>query len=408
MFKGIPNCFKDLSEDYFTKPSLQMFCKENELNTSEDKYELISSIETFGMELEDNEEKVLMWVEDALKEGVKHIILRKCIIPSTLKNKSMERWEEFLKTKLKDIDQTYLIGSKHKNEITCLSYILEEDNDIVNKICFTFSILLDEIKSKDAPAKTIIYPIFVDLDLKNGYVVARAKSKSNMYKYTIDDNGEHERDLEKANAFNLMIETIDRLVKDIELELESIDKSRNRFSKYLYEIISECTQTPKDIDLIVKKEEECVKNFIEDFFERNSINEISNNNFQNAKEDMSIFIEKYLAINIGNIEIFKDNRYAYPIKIAATDSELSSIEESTFNKRPLQATAMFYDNKKVLTREKKCDKVSLLFKREKRTYITNDYFLINFEVKRGYCLLQSSSYLLEGEIQNVLSRVIRN
>lgn len=404
----IPFCFKDKSEDYLTKPVLQKFCNENNLPTSEDKIELIKYIEEFANKNTENEKMVLEWLEVVLKEGVKHILARKCYIPKEYVNTTFEEWEKLIDNKFEEMSNSYLIYSKHINKIQYLSFVMEENANIVETISFTCSILLAEKKLKNSEFQYIIYPIFVDIDVKNGYIIGRAKSKSNIYEYTIGENGKKCNNEEKANTFKLIRRAVESIASILDIQLESKDKAKDRWGQKFYKIIEECTKTPKEISDIIVREEKYIDSFINNFFDRNEINPILGDNYKKAKEDLEIFIEKYLATNIGNEDIFKEDRYGYPVRIAATDTDLTSVEQSSFNKRPLQATSVFYDNKKILVRRKQCDRITLLYKRDKQKYMSNDEFLMTGEIKKGYCVIQSLTYLLEEDIQDVLSRIIRD
>ena len=200
---------------------------------------------------------------------------------------------------------------------------------------------------------------------------------------------------------------MNEIALSLDITYETKDRSRHIWSSNFYELINECTQTPEEVEFDINGEEAIIEEFIQNFFVRHNISPINKDNYIKAKEDIKLFMEKYLAINLDNEAVFKENRVAYPIKIATTDTDLTSVEQCTANRRPLQASPVFYDNKKILLRRKQCDKISLVFKREKKTYITNDEFVITLEVKGGYCVIQTVSYLFEEDIQDVLSRVIR-
>lgn len=403
----IPLCFKDKGEYYLTTGPLQVFCKNNKLPTNEDRTELIKYIEKFANENEDNQIIVLEWLEELLKEGVKHIYVRKCFFPSYLEECTEEVLESIIKEKLGDIEQEYIIGGTHSNQLKCLSYTYEYNEDKISKICFTYSMMLAELKKGKTSHNKIIYPIFIDIDFNNKVVIGRAKSKNGIYEFKYGDQGQFIPNIEKANTFKLVTKIMNEIALSLDITYETKDRSRHIWSSNFYELINECTQTPEEVEFAINGEEAIIEEFIQNFFVRHNISPINKDNYIKAKEDIKLFMEKYLAINLDNEAVFKENRVAYPIKIATTDTDLTSVEQCTANRRPLQASPVFYDNKKILLRRKQCDKISLVFKREKKTYITNDEFVITLEVKGGYCVIQTVSYLLEEDIQDVLSRVIR-
>lgn len=403
----IPFCFTDKGEDYLTKGPLQKFCKKHELPTSEDKGDLINYIVEFANKNSSNEEIVLEWLEGVLKEGVKHIFIKRCDIPKIFEEYNEDRLEKVIEETFGAIEQSYIIGSSHENTLKCLSYTYEYENDKISKICFTYSIMLAELKKGKTSYNKIIYPIYVDVDFNNKVIIGRAKSKNTIYEYIIGQQGELIPDNEKANTFKLVTRAMHEVANNLGIIYESKDKSRYMWGGKFFELIEECTETPKEIKEAICREKDNVENFIIDFFGRHNISPIYKDNYEKAKEDLNLFMEKYLAINLDNEEVFKENRVAYPIKIAATDTDLTSVEQTTANRRPLQASPVFYDNKKILLRRRQCDKSSLVFKRDKQKYILTDEFVVTLEVKGGYCVIQTVSYLLEEDIQNVLLRIIR-
>ena len=155
-------------------------------------------------------------------------------------------------------------------------------------------------------------------------------------------------------------------------------------------------------------EEECHRiKFVKSFLERQKIDLLRGENYKNALEDLAVLMEKYISINYEDKNIFTRDRYAYPIQISATDDDSSSVEETSLDDKPLQCTPIFFDNKKVIQKQKKCDDVVMVFKREVRTYFTNSTFQAIIEVKRGAMHIDLRKYVLEEDIENVLSRIIR-
>lgn len=404
----IPISFRDKNENYLTKGSLQKFCKKHKLPTSEDKMDLIAYIEEFASLNSDNEEIVLEWLETVLKEGAKHIIIRKCDIPKVYQEYTEKRWEEFIDNQFGEIPQQFICGGVHYNTHKCLNYQFEytEDNKL-KSIDFSYTIELLEYKKGVSTPQKITYPIFVDVDLINKVMIGRVKSKNNIYEYVLEGDGYPRPNIDKAQPFKLVTRIMHEIADNLLISFESIEKSKSRWASNLFELINECTQTPPEIINAINTEQNNINSFITGFFERHNISLIERENLIKAREDLNIFMEKFLSINLGNEEIFKEGRIAYPVRIAATDTDYTSVEQSTSNRRPLQATAVFYDNKKILLRQKQCDKISMVFKREKQPYFTNEEFLIIFEIKKGYCLIKSESYLLEEDIQDVLLRIIR-
>ena len=227
--------------------------------------------------------------------------------------------------------------------------------------------------------------------------------------YHIDENGNDLTVGDSTDCEKLRIECFNIITsKILFLQIMCGANTMDSFKRKVHRMIDECTKTPKEISDKINSEEINIEKFVKNFFEEHGISFVERDNFKNATEDIKIFMEKYLSISQSNKNIFTENRYAYPIRIGATDSELSSVDEVSSDQTPLQCTSIFFDNKKILNKERKCDHVKFIFVRNKIKYFTMETFPVNIEVKRGYLYLEFKQYTLEEDIENVLSRIIRN
>ena len=403
---NIPNSFRSHTEDYLTLPVLKTFGHANKLDTTEDKYELIDSIQKFANINAENEEKVLQWLDDILKEGTKHIFIQKAIIARNI-TREKEYWVDLIKKGFNYNRYNYLAKSVSVNYFKLQSYKLVLNGEgVINSINFIFTILLHETKGADLTPDKIIYPIFLDLDLDNGYITGRCKSKANVYK--IVSEASSDREGERVTAFNIFKELNEYTKRIMGYSFETKDRSVHRFKSKLYTILDTCTKTPIEINSKLISQKKTIEEFILEFMGKFNIDIAMNNNFNYAYADLHNFMEKYISINYEDKSIFTKDRFAYPVKISATDTDLASVEETSYDYKPLQSSPVFYDNKKIIEREKKCDSFSLMFIREKKTYFTSKPYMVKFDIKQGFCVLQFSSYVLEEEIQNVLSKIIGN
>ena len=82
--------------------------------------------------------------------------------------------------------------------------------------------------------------------------------------------------------------------------------------------------------------------------------------------DVLNLVEKYLSISYPDKSIFIDGRDAYPLKIIATDEEESHLEQASGLERPLQSKAIFFDNKKMMQKNRKCDGVIFSFEKKEK------------------------------------------
>lgn len=126
-----------------------------------------------------------------------------------------------------------------------------------------------------------------------------------------------------------------------------------------------------------------------------------------AAEDIKIFIEKYIAISVLKEEVFKNDRAAYLVKFVSNDiQDRTRVDTSSAIDRPLQATAAFYDNKKSVIVNRKCEVLNLCFKREKKYYPKT--FSVQFSSYNGSGYIKIMQYADEEDIQRVLQDVFEN
>lgn len=407
MFKDIPSSLKDKNEDYLIINKLQEFCKENLISTSSiDKVDLTKCIIDFAKINEENSDTVCNWLDETFKEGIKRILIAKIGNIRSLKNKCEEEWLKLIQETFNINKSMSIVNKKHNPNIELCGYNFIKNNEKISIVSLFFSILLKEQKMKGSPYKTIIYPIFIDIYLEKGYIVGRAKSKSSIFKFfnehDIDEN------FESTNYEKLIIETFNILYNAFSIIPETIESSMHTFKSAIHLMVEECTETPKVINDRLESELEYRKNFVKEFFRRQSISFIEEDYYKNALRDIEILMEKYLSISSTDKSIFTNDRYAYPVQISATDSDFSSVDESSLEGKPLQCTPIFFDNKKLIQKEKKCDNVAFIFKRQPKTYFPRKDFSVELEVKKGYMYLDFRKYVLEEDIQNVLSRIIRS
>lgn len=137
----------------------------------------------------------------------------------------------------------------------------------------------------------------------------------------------------------------------------------------LYKLYDSYSVTPADITKKIDGQKNLIQNFVDLMF---SNLELDIRNKEKALKDLEIFMEKFIAINGNNEDIFTKDRFAYLVKISSDDeSELTSIDaKSHDNTVPLQCTEAFYDSKKSVISGRKCRKLSMVFKRNENTSFT--------------------------------------
>lgn len=123
--------------------------------------------------------------------------------------------------------------------------------------------------------------------------------------------------------------------------------------------------------------------------------------------DIKNLAEKYLSITWSDKNIFIKDREAYPTRLSATDEEESKIDQSAATiDDPLQSKEVFFDNKRMLQNQKRCEGLTLIWKRRDRTYYSDPAFPVRFSEKGGTCTLSFKKYVAEEDIQHVLFAII--
>lgn len=401
----IPSCFTKENESYITLPILRKFCKSHKLSTTDTRSELLAEIIQFGEKNDENKQIVKEWMESVLKEGIKHIYLRKVYSEdNTMELLKKDATSKVVLSKVfAGCPQKFIIDCKSDKQLKLQSYVKFTDGkDKIDRIEFYFTIILLE-KNLEEIGERIIYPVYVDIDLLNGCIIGRGKSKANIYYCGEDEDIIHEEN--RTSVEKIVIKAIEYIRTTLSLSYEAKERSYANIKRNLYDMLMEFSFTPEEIENSINDCDEKLNNFISDVFKDLNINPYRN--FDKAKHDLRIFLEKYISINHPDQAIFMDDREAYPIKLIATDSELTKVEATTSNKEPLQCKEKFFDNKKSLEYEKTCDGIVLCYNRIETKYFGTDPYVVKLILNKGFCVVKFESYVEEEDIQNVLSRVIK-
>ena len=109
-------------------------------------------------------------------------------------------------------------------------------------------------------------------------------------------------------------------------------ESDNYIKSRIFELIDKYTHTPKVIQDLIDSHQENIHSlcgFIKEACAANGSQE------KDIIGDLNNLMEKYMSINWKNSDIFTKDRVAYPIKISATDEDLSKIEQTSALSEPL-------------------------------------------------------------------------
>lgn len=386
----IPDCWANETENYITNPVLLEFCINNGIKSANMRMDLLKAVNEFALVNDENRKKVEDWLEVVLKQGMKNILFRKIEFEKNPENRTLN--EAFKDCKNRKLYSNITEGNKLN---------LQSMNIKDNVIELVFTIFL--IEEKREKKSRIIYPIFVDIDLNKHIIFGRAKSKTNIF--TV--NPENIDEINQSTSTDVLImQAVDYVEKN--LNAKKIDKEEyiEGVKKSIYNILEKYTFTPKEIEDKIIEMDDYLDKFINNTLDMLGINNPIN--YNKAKEDMKIFIEKYISINTEDKDIFINDREAYPYKLIATDSEMTKVEETTSSYEPLQCKEKFFDNKKSIKYEGTCDGIFLVYARKQKGNFSSNTFRAKISVKRKFCCVRFEAYVMEEDINNVLSNIINS
>ncbi len=400
----VPVTFSDESEGYITLSAFKKFAREKKkhaFRTTVSRPEMVEDINQFAASSEENKKTVLLWVDSVLKEGIKDLYIKKI----DLNEEQLSRLyddsyiNELLEQEIYDPYCRFL-SNHYTEKLQCYRY--EIDNTVDGKVIKIYLGKLITFSDKSNGPRSNPYPIFVDIYVDKGIIVGRAKSKSNMYKYTkefiLKDVTTTSTEKEILSAIKHVLEIFGIATKKGILVSEE-------FRGMLYNMLLKYTQTPKEIvHLMADKSEE-----IEEMRDLllNRICELSPLYQEDVLSDITNMVEKYFSISYKDKSIFTAHREAYPLKISATDDEESKLEQKAANEDPLQSKAIFFDNKKLLQKSQLCDGVWFRFTRHSPMYF-NKAFNVRISVKSDYCFIKFTEFTMEEDIRHVLFSLIRS
>lgn len=400
---SVPYTFANEDESYITMPALKRFAKEKkkeDLKTTVDRPQLIQDIENYANQSLEKEEEVLDWLDQVLVEGIKDVQVK--LIDDESFTTSFISQDEFVEKILNPliVDQT----NKHLNkgyteELSVFRYDITNETVFGRRIRLYMGKLLCTFDKKHGAAK-VPYPIAVDVYCDAGIIVARAKSKSGLYKYVEDFV------LEAAIPTKSEKETataIKWVAEKLQLNTKKSYEAEMVFKSCLYNMLERYTKTPNEIiDLMNAKKTE-IDGVVETVMHQ--ICNLRTAYREDVKSNVLNMVEKYFSISYPNKQIFIKDREAYPLKLNATDEEDSKVEQTAALEEPLQSKAIFFDNKKMLQKSRACDGVTFMFARLNTMYCSRQ-FKVKIVVNKDYCMLKFTEYTMEEDIIHVLFSLI--
>lgn len=336
---------KCLSDEYIHSYRLKNFCLDHKMPVSEVKADLLSQVLEYAGDDESTDayKETYKWVLDTVKSGSKEFCLKRIYIPDDTLNDAAQ----IIKNKYDQCPQQDILSYKNTERFGLANYkFTYTDQGKISVISFLFSGILLEGNTEYERGDRIIYPIYIDFYVDQGFIVARYKPKTTIYVCSENDI------IYKENRFKPLdrsADLINDLMKIFKMQNMDINPVSN-WGKMLYKLYLKYSFTPSDIQKKVRSMEIIRNNFINEMFETLNLREV---NKKKAIVDMDILLEKFISIN-GNMEkIFKEDREAYLIKISSDDIlQMTRIDTASTGNRPLQCSDTFFDGKKSILNTK--------------------------------------------------------
>lgn len=391
-------------DNYLQNPIMRRFFNEKKIQFESNRADYIKAIEEYASMNKDNEAEVIEWLLKIVREGSKEFCYRKLIGISD-SDRDPAIVEAKIKAKFPDCLMQNVLNYTNTGNRELINYkIIEDEYSDVERIEFTFSKLMLYGELGKMGDKTV-FPIFVDVYLSKGLIVSRAKAKSTIYNY--DANNAFLISDDKVNTMDYAVSVIDEIISIFDYQTEKDKKIvKKQNSKMLYNLYQKYSFTPEHVAEKVEAMSANSKAYVDKIFEDLNLSVL---NKEKALLDVKILVEKYISINGNNEDLFKVDRDAYLIKVAADDEiELTRIDTTSNKTVPLQCTEIFFDSKKAILKGQKCYKLNLIFKRSNDLYLKSNPLVIQFGTHKDYGYFKSIQYAEEADIQNVLQAIFNN
>ena len=395
--------FANEDESYITIPALKRFAREKkneDLKTTVDRPQLLQDIENYANQSPENEAEVLDWLDQVLVEGIKDVQIK--LIDDESFTTSFIDQDEFVEKVLEPliVNKTNRhLNKGYTESLGVFRYEITNESVFGRRIRLYMGKLLCTFDKKHGAA-TVPYPIAVDVYCDAGIIVARAKSKSGLYKY------EEDFVLEKATPTKSEKETaaaIKWVAEKLVLNTRKSFEAETVFKSQLYDMLEKYTKTPTEIINLMDAKKTEIDGVVETVMHQ--ICNLRAAYREDVKSNVLNMVEKYFSISYPNKQIFIKDREAYPLKLNATDEEDSKVEQTAALEEPLQSKAIFFDNKKMLQKSRACDGVTFMFARLNTMYCSRQ-FKVKIVVNKDYCMLKFTEYTMEEDIIHVLFSLI--
>lgn len=261
-----------LSEDYIHSSKLKNFCSSHGMTVSENKPELLRQIIEFAGEDESSEKYVETydWLLEAIKEGSKEFCLKIVYVPE----ESIENLEQIISSKYDSCPRSDILSFKSKETASLVDYQIENDEQgIASKISFVFSTMVLEGDQENERGNRIIYPIYIDLYINEGFFVGRYKPKTTIYKCSENDIVYKENRFKPLDETGKLIESLGKILKTENMDINPSQK----FGKMMYKLYQKYSFTPADIQSQIDSLKDIKEDFVNNIFKRLNLNILNKN-----------------------------------------------------------------------------------------------------------------------------------
>lgn len=397
----LPDTFREDKENYIVVNTLKKFVKgrpEIKCKLTDSRQKLLSSVIEYADSSKIAEEDVLAWVDAIIKEGIKDLYIKALTDASCESLKDTQSVYEKLKPILNNVGVNHICNNAYTDELRLVRMQVENEQELVYTFYLCQSVYVYDGKSE---AKVRWYPVCVELYPEKGLIIGRGKPRQNMFLYS---KGEFDANtFQKTNADTKITKAMQYIMEVLQIQCKNVYEIAGKFKKCLYNLLEKYTATPPEIEKLMDDNSDKICNMIDIISKQICLRA----NAEDIKSDILNLVEKYFSISYEDKSIFTKGREAYPLRIAATDEEESTVDQRSGLEHPLQSKAIFFDNKKMLQKNRMCDGITFKFKRKSTRYFGEE-FQVKISAKNNLCYMKFSEYTEEVDIQNVLRLFINS
>ena len=233
---------KCLSDDYIHSYRLKNFCYEHKMPVSEIKSDLLSQVVAYAGDDESTKtyKETYEWLLDTIKSGSKEFCIKKIYIPEEILNNV----DIIMQNRYEQCPQQNVLSYKNTERFELVNYKIDyAQQEKISVISLLFSGILLEGNVEFEKGDRIIYPIYIDIYVDQGFIVARYKPKTTLYVCCEDDI------IHKENRFKPLdksMDLINSLMKTFKMQNADINPV-SKWGQMMYKLYLKYSFTPADI-----------------------------------------------------------------------------------------------------------------------------------------------------------------